>query len=282
MANFLSDIFGGGGGGSTVQPIDVTPLENLVKQRAQTQKGIVGTETGSLQGLNTALLPQVNAAQQAGATSAANRSAQFLKDIGQQTNIQGQQLSDILKQRVLGAVPEAQAAARESLAATGGLQRGYAGATLAGIPQTAVANIAQGETQLTQQALNTRNQALNQVYNLDEQYIMDKTGVDKQTLLDIYNSGRSDLINNANQLLGIESGTTSDIIGLEEFKASQTLAQQQAAAANRQATLNALLGIGGTAIGAFAGGIPGAIAGSNLAPAGYNPNVTEDQLPGGQ
>src|SRR5882724_11828748 len=100
----LGDLFGGGSSSS----IDISPLQKLVKQRAQTQKGLVGNLYDQLQPKAGQLRGQLLGAESTGIQQGQDRAQEFLKSIGETTNIQGQQLSDIAKQRVLGAVPEAE------------------------------------------------------------------------------------------------------------------------------------------------------------------------------
>ncbi len=191
-----------------------------------------------LQALNTPLKTGVGDLGDKAAEARRTSSQNFLTEIGKTTDLQGKELSDILRQRVMGAQPGQEAALRENLAATGGLNRGAAGAAFTNLATTNAQAIGQGEQELAVQALQNKAEAIKQVYQLDDNFINNRLGIDKDTLLQIYQSDRQDLINEANQLLGIQ-----------EFSGNQATASSLSSQTQNQNTLNALIGAGATIYG---------------------------------
>ena len=179
-------------------------------------------------------------------TSANQASKDFLTSLGKNQNLQGQQLSDVLQQRILGALPQQQAALREGLAGTGGLERGSAAGAMENLSTEAAQQIGQGEQAIMTSQLAAQQQALGQVYNMDEQTIQNATGMSKDEILQLYNSGNTDLINEANSLLGIEQTSEQNTLDALAAQATGNFSAAEADQAQQQAFINSLLQAGGT------------------------------------
>lgn len=227
-----------------VQTPDYTPLINEIKAGAERQKGLVTTVRPESTAMGEQYKKDIGAATEASQEQARQSSKNFLQDIGKSTQVEGQQLSDILRSRVLGAQPELQKQNREAMAATGGLQRGAAVKGAQQIQQQASQKIAEGEQEIALQQQQAINQAKTQAQNLDQQLINDKLGIDKDTLMKLYDTGRTDLINEANALLGIEQTTGGQVLDVMKAQQGANLAGQVSAAQQRQALLDSLTGLG--------------------------------------
>lgn len=223
---------------------DYTPLINEIKAGAQRQKGIATSVRPQTTQMGEQYKKDIGASTEASQAEARKSSSQFLQDIGKSTQVQGQQLSDILRSRTLGAQPELQKQLREQMAATGGLQRGAAVKGAQQLQGQAAQQIAQGEQEIALQQQNAINQAKTQAQNLDQQLISDKLGIDKDTLMKLYDTGRMDLINEASSLLGIEQTAGQNITSLMGAQISANQASEIASAQNRQALLDSLTGLG--------------------------------------
>ncbi len=228
----------------SVSTPDYTPLINEIKAGAERQKGIATSVRPESTQMGEQYKKDIGASTEASQAQARQSSQQFLQDIGKDTQVQGQQLSDILRSRVLGAQPELQKQLREQMAATGGLQRGAAVRGSQELGQQAVGQIAQGEQEIALQQQNAINQAKTQAQNLDQQLISDRLGIDKDTLLKLYDTGRTDLINEANSLLGIEQTAGQSITSLMGAQIGAQQAAETTNAQNRQALLDSLTGLG--------------------------------------
>ncbi len=250
-------------GKKKVSPIDISPFLSTIRAAEERQRGIASGLRGQLTPLGVQFQTGVGAAADTAQQAARERAQQFLSEIAGPTSEIAQTQRAQARQSILGNIPEAQRAVRESAAATGGLQRGAAVSALAEVPRQAVSDLAQVEQGISLQELGVKQQALQSVFNLDEQLIQDRLGIDRDTLGAIFQSGREDLIREATSLLGISEQSTSDILDALGIQATGQQAAQSAEAAQRQALFNALIQAGGTVAGAgfgAGGGSPGGTA----------------------
>jgi hypothetical protein len=242
--------------GSSGPKFDPTQLLNNIQASKDRQNQIAGGLPGQLAPLGANYQAGITGAENTATTAEQAAAKKFLSDTGQATDSQGNMLSDVLKQRVLGALPEEQAALRESEAATGGLERGGAAAAFQNLGATTAQSIGQGEQQIALQQNQLRQQNLNTVLNMDNSLITEKLGIDKDTLLQLYNSGRQDLIDEANSLLGIEQTSTASVNDVLAAQQNANLGQGAADAARQQQLYQSLIGLGGTVAGGAYGAAP--------------------------
>lgn len=161
--------------------------------------------------------------------------------------------SNSLKQNIISAQPDIQRSLRESLAASGGLGRGASDVAAARVGQTAANQIGQGEAVIAQQKLEGLQNASQKVFGANVDAVTKATGLDADTLNTLLNSGRQDLIQEAQAIMSAERDRTSNILGVQQNANTQNLAAQTASAAGSNAFIQALLQSGGQAIGGYVG-----------------------------
>jgi hypothetical protein len=195
-----------------------------------------------------------------------------------------QQRTDALKRSTFGAIPELVQAAREAGAAGGGLDRGVIQSQLAGIPTEQARQFGEGASQLETQALSQQLDARSKVFDSSNQLILNKLGIDANAAQSILNSGNQALIQQLNDLID----ESRNRIGIQINADSAAQGSQAGAIANennnKQAIINGLLGVGGTAAGALVGGPAGAAiggkVGSSLAPTTSNATTLDPRYNG--
>lgn len=227
------------------KPVDVTPLLQTIQQGAQRQRQGVATIRPGLQpftqGLQTGTEQALKSAQEAGRTS----SARYLEDIGRTFDQTGDRFANTLSQRVLEQQPALNQQTREALAASGGLQRGAASRALVDVNRGLATDLARGQTDLAlQQAQEKQNairSATEKVFNLDQDFVKTKLGVDRDTLATVFQTGREDLIREALQLLGIDESESAQKLDVQKFGLNQVLARDVAGAQGQNDLLNTLL-----------------------------------------
>jgi hypothetical protein len=117
------------------------------------------------------------------------------------------------------------------------------------LSRQAMGEIGAGEQAIQQQQLVAQQNAMQQVYQMDENVIQNTLGITKDDLLTLYQSGRQDLINEANSLLGIEQTTTGQMVDVMGTGQRADVASQIAALNRQQQFYNSLIGAGGTMMG---------------------------------
>lgn len=180
-------------------------------------------------------------------------SNKFLEDIGQSSDKLGENLSQTLMRRTMASQPAMQQQLRESLAATGGLHRGAADQAFMQQGQQMASQLFEGNQDIINQQMKSREDAMKMAYSVDQNLIADRLGIDQDTLAQIYASGRQDLIQEANSLLGIEQTRSAGTLSALGFKDSAELAKASANATAQNQFTNALLGLGGQIAGSAMG-----------------------------
>lgn len=160
-------------------------------------------------------------------------------------------LSTALRQNVLSAQPEIQRQIREGMAASGGLQRGATNAAFAKAGATAAQEIGQGEAEIQTQRLKGLQDASKTVFGADIDAVTTATGLDQDTVQTLLNSGREDLIREAQTLIEAERNRTSNLLGIHQAGNTNRLAADSAAAGGQNALLEALIKGGGQALGSY-------------------------------
>lgn len=240
----------GGLFGQKSQPnLDIGPLLDTIRRSKSKQNQIATNLPGQLAPLGGQLKTGVTGAETAATDASRAAASNYLAETGKTTDAQGQELTDILRQRVLGNAPAEDQQLREELAATGGLERGGANAAFEKLAAERAGNIAQGQSQIELAAQAAKQDALTKIYAMDESMIQNKLGIDRDTLVALYDSGRQDLINEANSLLGIESNATGQELSAQEALLNDQLASGTAESAQRADIYNQLIGAGGTIAG---------------------------------
>lgn len=218
------------------------------------------TQIRTAQGLTKALQP-LSATYKT--DSAANSSAlkadtaglgkaylESMKTLGDEA---GTNASNTLKQNVLAAQPDIQRSLRETLAASGGLDRGAAPVAAARAGQEAAAQIGQGESAIAQQKIANLEAATTRVFGANTAAVTQATGMDQDTINTLLASGRQDLISEAQAIMQAERDRTSNLIGIQQNANTTKLAAETASAGGQNALLQSLLGATGQAVGSYYG-----------------------------
>lgn len=237
-------------GKKKVGAFDPTAILGAINQGGIEQRG----QISQLRPETTKQLGQyeagVNAAQVGAKTARDTERARYLSELDPITSRLLQSQTDQLKRSTLGAVPEAQQAAREALAASGGLQRGVAAESLARIPIQAAQTFGEGAADLQQQSLGTMQDALANLHSEESQAIAQDLGIDADTYKTILATGNQALIEELNALVDESKRRTGGIVDAETARQQGRIAQESAEAANRQAIFSSLTNLGGTMMGA--------------------------------
>jgi hypothetical protein len=155
-------------------------------------------------------------------------------------------------------IPLAQQSIREALAATGGLRTGSAGRALAQPVVQAQQQTADLADTLAIQNLGKQSarqeKGVDALYNSKAGAALQRFGLDKETMNTLLQSGRTDLITRATQLLGISSQEVANLLGIGGINVNNSLAQTAAANANQNSIVEALMKMGGGLIGQGVGG----------------------------
>lgn len=234
------------GGQSKIPHPDINALTAAINAGAAEQSGIATALPGQLQPLNTKLSSDLASAIKSYKAGGASNAQRFLAGLGSTTDLQGRELKDVLAKEQYGAVPAETQAIRENLTATGGTQRGGAAAAL-NAPQIAAAGrVGEGQTALDVQAQQAKASGLATVAKMTDEQLTNVLGINRDEAMALYNSGRQDLINQANQLIQINQVQTADLLSAQTFGASAGLASDAAAVAQRNQFSTALMQAGTT------------------------------------
>lgn len=251
--------------------IDTNALNAINDQNATKQRNIVGGLRQNLVPLSTDFESKrrlLGNDIQSGGENVINQYGQGLSDVNAADASARTTANAAVREQSFRDVPELQRSIRESLGGSG--TTGNAAALSALSRPILDANRAsrdfsnqneinrlEGVTgrseKLADTGLNVRNNAL-----------QSKLGLDEGTINELYASGRGDLVEEANKLLGIEEQSGANKLGIEQARQQNDIAQATAAAARRGSIMTSLGSLAGTGIGAAFGGPLGASLGSQL------------------
>lgn len=173
----------------------------------------------------------------------------FLADIEKTGQAKDTAQFNLAQEQTFRQLPQVQQAIRESLAGTGGLGRGYAVTELAKAPLQAAQNLSDLTQELAIAGGDRKAAALDRVYQTNSGAALNKLGIDRDTAQMLLETGRSDILTQAAQALGIEDQLAEDLFGIQQLAMGQGFARNAAENENRQNITNALVGIGGNLIG---------------------------------
>lgn len=233
--------------------MDVSPLINQTNSSANTQTQLANLLLQKLQGYNAPYQSDISgqvAGAKADTTALGNK---YIGDVTHASDALGSSLSDSLNQRILQGNQGNVQALKESLAATGGLQRGGADAALIGNAATVANNIGQGQQGIVQAQLAARLGATDTAYGSNNAMIGTGLGLNTGASNTVLNNNVNATTNNGNSLLGIEQNRNNNLLGALSTKINSDTAQE---AAGNQMVGN-LIGAGIGATGSVAGGMYG-------------------------
>jgi len=259
-------LFGGSSKGMDTGKLRTMFLQGLGRQRGEVEKGFAQLPQFS---------QQFEKKQGELGQGFVDTSRQQAMDFGR--NLENIDTSDMVKQRQAKAqelafrnLPAAQQALRENLAATGGLNRGAAIRSLQQpvlqASQQAADQAFNIQSQADQDTIARREQALEGLFKTEQGAALQKLGIDKDTARLLMENGRSDVLERASALAGIESARTQGLLDIELARQQDDIRQDQAKSARRGALLGSLGSLAGAGAGmALTGGSPmGAMLGGQL------------------
>lgn len=244
-------LFGKQGGGPS--PINTRPLNDTVARGRDEQQNIIRNLRSQLQPITDRFgtqLQETLAATQGKREALGNK---FRADVEAGLNREGSQLFRTLSEQALRNVPAIQNQLRETLAATGGLQRGSANVALSQPLLDANAAITQGAQDIALQNQQFLNQNLQRTFELDDNFLQQELGINRDVLIQALNSGREDLIQEATLLLDEAQQRQADLLGIDQFAISGQIAQDAAKRQERLQRQSDLIGAGSSILGGFLG-----------------------------
>lgn len=232
---------------------DISGIQNLIQQGGQEERAQLARLRPETQKLTDTFRSDVSGAQDRARADQAASGKALISELDPVTSRLLQSQTDQLKRTTFGQIPEAQQAAREALAATGGLQRGVSAESLARVPIEAARTFGEGAANLQQESLRTQQDALQNLQSQESQLISKNLGIDADTYNTILNSGNAALIGELNGLIEEARNRTQGLVGAEQFRQTGNVANAAAENANQQAIYSSLTNLGGNLIG---GGLP--------------------------
>lgn len=254
-----------------VPSIDTGALMRISQDNESKQKAIVGGLRGNLSPVYGNFENKRNALGsgfQEGTEGLINQYGQSLEGVNNADAAARSEANVGQREQSFREVPEMQRAIRESLGGSGLLNSGAALSALSRpvldaarssrdfTSQNKVAELA-GRTDrasnFADTSMNARSGALST-----------KLGLDTDTINYLTESGRGDLLDEANKLLGIEEQSGANRLGIEQARQQNEMAKAAADNARRGSIISGLTQLGGAAIGFGLGGPMGAGLGSQI------------------
>lgn len=244
--------------------MDVSTLTNTANQSAATQSQNAQLLLNKLQGYNAPYQADI-AGQVSGAQDATKELGnQYVADTTHASDALGSSLSDSLNQRIMQANQGATQQLKESLAATGGLERGGADAAFAGNAANTMNQISQGQQGITQQQLAARLGAMGTAYGNNNSMIGTGLGLNTGATNTVLGNNIDEQGNYYNGLNNIEQTRANNVLGAQTLGINSDLASTAASNQATGALLGSTIGAAGTVVGGMYGGPMGAAAGSKL------------------
>lgn len=235
---------------------DVSGIVRQINQGGEEQRGIIARGQPETRALTDAFGNQIQGAQEKAGSAREAERTRYLKELDPVTSRLLQSQTDQLKRTTFGAIPEAQQAAREALAASGGLSRGVSAESLARIPINAANQFSEGAANLQQESLKTQQSALANLHSEESQAIAANLGIDEATYKTILDTGNGALINELNGLIEESKRRSEGLQNAEMFRQTGNVAAASADNADQQAIYQSLTNLGGQIAGAgSAGGV---------------------------
>jgi hypothetical protein len=254
--------------GGKPKGIDTQLLQDILTRGTQKQTGLVKSAFAQTPQLSRQFEARRGALGKAFETGSAQRAQQFAQGLQQIES------PDFVRQQQARArelafrdVPAAQQQIREQLAATGGLGRGVAIRALQQ-PTLQAAQASRDESFRIEQAarqrdINRQQSALSTIFQTGQGAALQRLGIDEATANVLLETGRSDILDRAFKLAGIEAGRTQGLLDIEQLRQTQEIAREQAKQAGKAQLLSTIGSLAGAGLGAFAGPA-GPLIGSQL------------------
>lgn len=230
---------------------DLTPIINMANQSAQRQGEIASNVRGQLAPLTQDYSKGVQGLATGLQTQVANSADKYVKDQEGASQALNRSLSDELKQRVMSTQPELQRQLREGLAASGQLRSGAATAANMGLSNELASQIGQGQMKIQQGDLQARQAALETAMQMNDKALFTATGMNKDQMQAVFQSGRQDLIDEASALIEAEKSRLNAVAGLAQNQSTYNLAAQSAADQNRNQLISSGADLAGSLANAY-------------------------------
>ena len=256
--------------GKKPKGIDTAALQAILNQGADKQRQIIETgfqDVAPLRGEFEQRRQALGQSFEQGANQRAQQFGQQLQQVESPDFVRRQQAK--ARELAFRGLPAAQQNIREQLAATGGLNRGAA-ITALSQPVLQAAQAARDESFNIEQAargrdIARRQAAIQTVFETGQGAALERLGIDRQTANVLLETGRSDILDRAFKIAGIEQGRTQGLLDIEQTRQLQEIARDQAKNASRGALLGGLGSLAGAGLGfGLGGGAFGGLIGSQL------------------
>ena len=215
------------GGGGRPAPIDVSNLQRLITEGATKQREQAVRIRPEARALQDEFGRTVQAKLGALSTKREQQKSSFLQALQADQSKIGSTLFNTLQERIFAGVPAAEARIREQ--AGGAFQTGATQELLAQPTIQASQQLGRSAQDISMQQQQQVAAAQEKLFNLDQEFLSQQFGVEKGVLEAALNSGRQDLINEANALIDIADQETADQLSVEKFGLSGGIAQDTAA-----------------------------------------------------
>lgn len=250
--------------------IDTGALLRIQAENEAKQKAIVGGLRGNLSPISLDYKSQRNQLGQDITTGTEGNLAKYGQEL-QTINMADANARNVAnvgnREQSFRDIPEIQRSIRESLGGSGTIGNAAALSALSRPVLEANRSARDFESQNTVAGLNAtsaRNEKFADTgFGARSGALSSKLGLDEGTIQYLTDTGRGDLIDEANSLLGIEDQAGSNRLGIEQARQQNEMAKAAAANARRGQIMSSLGSLAGTAIGSF-GGPTGMALGSQL------------------
>jgi len=231
-------------------------LQMFNQMYGKQQKDLVNQQFTDLQPGNERYRTQREALGQAFEDKSAGQAEEYQKNLmglGEYDRQAADKSSALQQEKDFRSVPMQQQMIRENLAASGGMRTGGAARAMSQPTMEAAqrsSDYSRGlESTLLERQAARAEKGVDTVYTSKAGAAMERLGIDKETLTTLYNSGRTDIINRAGQMLGISQQELANMLAVEGIQINAGLADNAASNERNQQNQNALMQL----LGQFAG-----------------------------
>lgn len=237
-----STLFGKkGGGGPSFDPNVLAPLRERVKQGTAQQQVQIGALRPKLDELRDQFVAGTKGSLEQLTAEREARSARFLEDVSAGGGQIGQQLLKTLQEQAFAPVRAQQDLLREQLA--GNISSGAAQRSLSQPILQAGAATSQGAQQIALARQQATQNAIQDVFSLDENFLRERGGIERDLLLRVFTSGTDAEKAEAAAILETLKQEQADLLAIDQFGLTGSLAfdasRRESAAASEAARLGA-------------------------------------------
>lgn len=254
-----------------VPSIDTGALLRIQQENERKQKAIVGGLRPSLNPINTNFETKRNALGQeiqTGTEGVLDRYGQDLSNVNTADAAARNAANTGFREQSFRDVPELQRSIRESLGSSGSIGNAAALSALSrpilDANRSARDFTSQNEVSRLAGATGRSEKLADTGFNARSGALSSKLGLDEGTIQYLTDTGRGDLIDEANSLLGIEDQAGTNRLGIEQARQQNEMAKAAASNSRRASIMSSLGSLAGTAGGFAVGGPMGAGLGSQL------------------